>query len=335
MADTSDSESDELLHSQYTAQLQRPKMDVRETGSTMDSNDEDSGDDLISQISKDSVVRTHPRANNVTESDTGNCSTFIDSNIMPVVSDDAFKNTTYNVKDPKKNLVYNIPRELFVHAPSFSISGTALSRIDICMSKFMETQVAQRLAVVKSLVRDYGLNYITERLMFVKLHTKPQSVTAFLPVRISDEKSNQCVQALQDDNGVALFSVPKQVIISFIQQSDVLPREFAPEAGKWTVQNTPYTRESALAWNKIYPPSKRNNKRNIGEISKDPEQPVKRETADSTSKEWNAMHSVVDSRVTKYYEPPRSEAWKLKGLCVPAGVSVKVKIELTPQDADK
>ena len=182
--------------------------------------------------------------------------------VMPLVSDEAFESTTYNVKVPPSTtgLVYNIPREMFVHAPSPYINGTVLSRVDISMSSFANTQAAQRLEVARSLVNDYGANYITERLMFVKLNSKPQNITAFLPVRILDEETNPCVQALQSGNGVALFGFPKQELIRLFEESGAFPG-FARAADRWTIQNVPYTRESVLAWNKIYPKIKRKRER--------------------------------------------------------------------------
>lgn len=177
---------------------------------------------------------------------------------MPLVSDEAFESTTYNVKVPAhtRDLVFNIPREMFVHAPSPYINGTVLSRVDISMSSFANTQSAQRLEVARSLVNDYGANYITERLMFVTLNSKPQNITAFLPVRILDEETNPCVQALQSGNGVALFGFPKKELIRLYEESCVFP-EFARAADRWTIQNVPYTREAVLAWNHIYPTRKR------------------------------------------------------------------------------
>tara|TARA_B110000046_G_scaffold64363_1_gene71829 strand:- start:235 stop:1299 length:1065 start_codon:yes stop_codon:yes gene_type:complete len=342
MADTSGSDSDSSCRHSASPQPGRFKFRSAslETAPQEGSDETDSGDDLLSEISKASVVRGHPRANDVTEDVDNNFSTFIASNVKPSVGEDVFQNTKYNVKDPNKDVVYNIPREMFVHASNRSTNGTVLGLVPVPMSRFSETNATQRLAVAKSLVRQHGVNHIAERLMFIKLRTKPEGMTAFLPVQLPDDQSDPCVHALQLDGGVALLSIPKQEIVSLIQQSGIFPREFACEAGKWTIQNPPYTRESALAWTKIYPPMKRKRRNSNlaseeGTSTKNARQPLKQETVESTDVEWSTMHRIVDSRVTNYYEPPRSEEWKLKGLRVPAGVALKIKIELTPQDADQ
>jgi hypothetical protein len=334
MADPSDTESDS--DSGHSSILVCKTTGAKHlSGSDNMSGEETSGDDLVSEISKASVRRDHPIANTVSESYTGAVSVAIAAQFKPLVSDAAFENTTYHVKDPSKSICWKIPRSMFVHAPSPSINGTELTRICVSMKSFTETNAGMRQAFAKALVREHGADHIAERLMFVKLLTKDHGLSAFLPMHIEEHSVDPCVEALQGDGGVALFSFPCKEALQLIRNVETLPREFSMEAGKWVVTNPPYTREAPAAWSKIYPVGKR--RKRSRPVEPPPETTKKSEEEDLRPQSVglpDGMQRTPDSRVTRFTSLPRREEWRTESFRIPAGVAIKIKIEMTPQTFD-
>lgn len=135
-----------------------------------------------------------------------------------------------------KKTVLNVPFSRLIHAPAVSRDGVPLSRVSMPASKFCESGPG-RLAVAKALVNEHGANYIASRLIFVKMITKQNAATAFLPVTLDNVDGSEEGAELTRDGAVPIFTFPKVEVEALLKPStsstSAIPKEFAKFGGAW------------------------------------------------------------------------------------------------------